>query len=140
MSTLPWFSNKTEIKIFEDLGYAAVFAAGPLGGTPVRIGWGVRIPAKLSELQAGNPQDLFVHALVWTLDFGMAKRLEDAVHALVEPYRIRGHWFDRSGDQVKECFYDAARERRIPVTSHDDMMRFVRDQREGRLRRRIGVA
>lgn len=35
---LPWLSSKPELKIFADLELACVYALGPTGGQPLRIG------------------------------------------------------------------------------------------------------
>jgi uncharacterized protein YlaI len=77
----------------------SVYVIGP-GDGPYKIGLARNPENRLSSLQTGHHQDLFIH---WT--FGMLKKaeaqfIERAAHSSLKDKRVRGEWFACS---VKEA-------------------------------------
>lgn len=60
------------------------------GDSPIKVGKATVVPARIAELQTGNPRPLdLLHVLVGGLD------LEKALHKLLAPRdRMTGEWFD----------------------------------------------
>lgn len=69
-----------------------IYAIGPHKGNSVKIGRAKNVHARLSHIQAGNPEELSILGAIVGLDF-----VETVLHIAFEDYRIRGEWFRREG-------------------------------------------
>jgi hypothetical protein len=93
---LPWLQSKPERAIFVELGFACVYAVGPVAGRPLRISWGRQLKDTLAELQPGCWKPLQVHDVVWTAGDMLAVRLLNEATALLDKAkrRLTGDWYD----------------------------------------------
>jgi len=57
----------------------------------VKIGIAVNVHARLASLQTGSP---FKLTLLTSFASGSPQEEEEAIHALLEQYRVRGEWFE----------------------------------------------
>lgn len=140
---LPWFS-KVEQDIFKKMAYACVYAVGPVSGGPIKVTWGVHLPDKLSELQAGCWHELTYHDVMWTLDSGMAVRLKNEVMDRLRyievdgrTKRLQGDWWDITADQVVPVFQRAAEATGIKTFTHAAMVHHIQTMREGRIQKEL---
>jgi hypothetical protein len=67
-----------------------VYFVGAAKKWPVKIGWTVRVDGRIPSLQTGTWESLICHGTL-----PGTKADEMAIHAELEPYRIRGEWFER---------------------------------------------
>jgi len=58
-----------------------------------KIGFSSSIELRLSELQIGNPRELWVSATIDGLTLQSARSMEIYLHKRFQSYRIRGEWF-----------------------------------------------
>ena len=58
-----------------------------------KIGFSSSIELRLSELQIGNPRELWVSATIDGLTLQSARSMESYLHRRFQAYRIRGEWF-----------------------------------------------
>lgn len=136
---LPWFS-KVEQDIFKRMEYACVYAVGPVSGGPIKVTWGVHLPEKLAELQAGCWQELTYHDIAWVLDSGFAVRLKNGIidflgKAGIE--RLQGDWFDMTADQIVPVFQLAAQTMGMKTFTHAAMVDHIQTMRESRIQKEL---
>src|SRR3954452_22435266 len=93
---LPWLSTKPERAIFDELKFACVYAVGPVGGRPLRIGSSTNLKNRIVCLQPGSWKELTVHHVIWTTNDMFAKRIYADTAALLDKSnrRMTGDWFD----------------------------------------------
>jgi hypothetical protein len=70
-----------------DLSGEKIYAIQEGTRGPIKIGYG-DAEARLKALKVGNPRELTI-----ILDWPGGRAEEQAIHAKLAPYRIRGEWF-----------------------------------------------
>jgi hypothetical protein len=132
---LPWLHSKPERAIFLELGFACVYAVGPIGGRPLRISWAKQLKEKLAELQPGCWKQLQVHEAVWTAGDMLAVRLLNEATALLDKAkrRLTGDWFDVTPEYAQQILRFATDKSAVPTFSHGDMLEKVRAVRKRRI-------
>jgi hypothetical protein len=112
---LPWPSSKPERAIFAELKLACVYAAGPDGGRPLRIG--------------------MVHHVIWTANDVLASRIAADTAALLDKSnrRMTGDWFDVTPELAAQAIRIVAEKAGIPTLSHGEALERVRNIRQHRL-------
>ncbi|MEE9481810.1 GIY-YIG nuclease family protein [Methylobacterium ajmalii] len=121
---LPWFRHRRDLKVFEAQKLSCVYAIGPVGGRPLKIGYCANPQVYLTEIQACHWAEMKLHEMVWTSGAPVARRLEDELHRLFDKAsrRIRGEWFDVPIEMVLPAFDVAARNLKIKTFTHDAML------------------
>ena len=132
---LPWLQSKPERAIFSELGFACVYAVGPIGGRPLRIAWAKQLREKLSELQPGCWKELQIHDAVWTAGDMLAVRLLNEAAALLEKAkrRLTGDWYDVTPEFAQQILRFATDKSGVPIFTHAEMLDTVRAVRKKRI-------
>ena len=132
---LPWLHSKPERAIFSELGFACVYAVGPSGGRPLRIGWSRQLKDRMKELQLGCWKDLQIHDIIWTAGDILAIRLFNDVAATFDKAkrRLTGDWFDVMPEHAQQAMRLASDKLTVPSFSHGDMLQKVRAIRKSRI-------
>jgi hypothetical protein len=132
---LPWLHSKPERAIFLELGFACVYAVGPIGGRPLRISWARQLKDKLAELQPGSWKQLQVHEVVWTAGDMLAVRLLNEMTGVLDraKRRLLGDWFDVTPEFAEQVMRLASDKLNVPTFSHGDMLQKVRAVRKSRI-------
>ena len=132
---LPWLSTKPERAIFDELQYACIYAAGPLGGRPLRIGASTNLKKRIECLQPGSWKELKVHHAIWTTNEMFATRIFSETADLLDKSkrRLTGDWFDVTPEFAIQAIRLASEKLGIPTLSHGDMLERVRGIRKKRL-------
>lgn len=132
---LPWLHSKPERAIFLELGYACVYAVGPIGGRPLRISWARQLKEKLAELQPGCWKELQVHDVVWTPGDITAVRLLGEATALLDKAkrRLTGDWYDVTPEYAQQVLRFATDRSGVPHFTHAEMLDRVRAERKRRI-------
>jgi hypothetical protein len=132
---LPWLHSKPERAIFSELGFACVYAVGPSGGRPLRIGWSRQLKDRMKELQLGCWKDLQIHDIIWTAGDILAIRLFNDVAATFDKAkrRLTGDWFDVTPEFAQQAIRLASDKLTVPTFSHGDMLQKVRAIRKSRI-------
>jgi hypothetical protein len=132
---LPWLQAKPELAIFKELSFACVYAVGPSGGRPVRIGWAKQLKDKLAELQPGCWKALSVHDVMWTVGDMLAVRLLGETTALLDgaKRRLTGDWFDVTAELAQQTLRIAREKSGVPTFTHAEMLDKVRAERKRRI-------
>lgn len=132
---LPWLHTKPERAIFSELGFACVYAVGPTGGRPLRIGWSRQLKDRMQDLQLGCWKELQIHDIVWTAGDMLAIRVFNEVVSLFDQgkRRLTGDWFDVTPEFATQAIRLATNKTNIPTFSHVDMLDKVRDVRKKRI-------
>ncbi|MCB1466555.1 MAG: hypothetical protein KDK08_05285 [Rhizobiaceae bacterium] len=130
---LRWFADKAAAKIFDDIGYCAVYAVGPTTSDKAKIGQGMQLPARLVSIQNAHWAKLVVKAIQWTPGYLFAERLQRMVCELIECRRVRGDWFDIPTIMIDQSIAICARKAGIKLLSHEDMLASVLAERERRI-------
>jgi hypothetical protein len=141
---LPFFTRHADIQLFKKLGFACVYAVGPLAGRPIRIGWTSTPSGRFSDLQSSHWRELKIHDIMWTAGSPLAKRIEKEAHRILDSRnkRMRGSWFDITVDLAVPTLQVAADNLKIPTFTHDAMLdRFeeARDMRANHALRHMGA-
>jgi len=110
-----------------------VYAVGPLGGRPLRIGWARQLKDRMQELQLGSWKELSIHHLVWMVGDMLAIRLLNDVTKLVDQRRLHGDWFDITADLGTNAIRIAAERQPFQTFSHTEMLAKVRQIRKDRI-------
>lgn len=139
---LPWLSSKPERAIFSDLEFACVYAVGPTGGRPVKIGWARQLKDRMQAIQLGSWKELQVHDIVWTAGDMLAIRLYNETTALFDKAnrRLCGDWFDVTADFASQALRIAAEKSGVPTFSHGEMLERVRAIRQAKIDAAIKAA
>ena len=132
---LPWLHTKPERAIFSELGFACVYAVGPCGGRPLRIGWARQLKDRMAALQLGNPKELVLHECIWTAGDMLAIRLFNETVAVFDKAKRRlfGDWFDVTPELAQQTLRFATDKLNIPTFSHGEMLQKVRAIRKKRI-------
>ncbi|SDK44098.1 hypothetical protein [Bradyrhizobium ottawaense] len=132
---LPWLHTKPERAIFSELGFACVYAVGPSGGRPLRIGWSKQLKDRMQELQLGCWKELQIHDIAWTAGDMLAIRLFNEAVGLLDKAkrRLTGDWFDVTPEFAQQALRVATDKTNIPTFSHVQMLDKVRDVRKKRI-------
>lgn len=132
---LPWLSSKPERAIFSELGFACVYAVGPSGGRPLRIGWSRQPKDKLQALQLGSWKELQIHDILWTPGDMIATRLFSEVVSILDKARRRlnGDWFDITPEFAQQAIRLASGKLTAVTFTHNEMLEKVRAVRKGRI-------
>jgi hypothetical protein len=132
---LPWLHSKPERAIFSELGFACVYAVGPSGGRPLRIGWSKQLKDRMSDLQLGSWKELQIHDITWTAGDMLAIRLFNEVARLFDKAnrRLSGDWFDVTPEFAQQAMRLASDKLNVPTFSHGDMLQKVRTVRKRRI-------
>jgi hypothetical protein len=138
---LPWPSTKPERAIFDELKYGSVYAVGPVGGRPLRIGASTNLKKRVECLQPGSWKELTVHHVIWATNDVFANRiLADVVEILEKSNRrLTGDWFDITPEFATQAIRLACERSNFPVLTHGEMLAKVRDIRQTRLDKGIVV-
>jgi len=101
-----------------------IYALGSSMTTLVKIGYTAgSIERRMQSLQCGHPVELIIRAQVDVAGYG--EQIEQAIHALLEPQRRTGEWFEVSMDQqtleglVRQAGGICAERRAQAATSRD---------------------
>src|ERR1700681_4592165 len=121
---LSWFSSKAERALFKELGFACIYAAGPIEGRPLKIGW-TSFPHRITEHH--------IHHIVWTAGDLLARRVTKEAAALLASRRLDSGKYDVPPDLAGQAIYIAAEKCGISTFSHDDMLTRVRTLRQHRI-------
>ncbi|WP_316196660.1 hypothetical protein [Bradyrhizobium sp. SZCCHNS3053] len=132
---LPWLQSKPERAIFLELGFACVYAVGPIGGRPLRISWARQLKDKLAELQPGSWEHLQVHEALWTAGDMLAVRVLTEAAAILDKgkRRLFGDWYDVTPVLAHEVLRIASEKSRVPTFTHTEMLDKVRTIRKQRI-------
>lgn len=132
---LPWLHSKPERAIFSELGFACVYAVGPTGGRPLRIGWARQLKDRMKDLQLGCWKDLQIHDIIWTAGDMLAIRLFNEAVAVLDKAkrRLASDWFDVTPEFASQVIRLATDKLTIPTFSHGDMLQKVRAIRRSRI-------
>jgi hypothetical protein len=132
---LPWLSSKPERAIFDELSFACVYAVGPTGGRPLRIGWARQLKDRMAALQLGNPKELVLHECIWTAGDMLAIRIFNETAAVFDKAkrRLMSDWFDVTPELAQQAIRLATDKLTIPTFSHGDMLQKVRAIRRSRI-------
>ena len=132
---LPWLSSKPERAIFDELSFACVYAVGPSGGRPLRIGWARQLKDRMQALQLGNPKELVLHECVWAAGDMLAIRVFNEVTSAFDKAKRRlfGDWFDLTPEFAQQAIRLASDKLGVPTFSHGDMLQKVRTVRKNRI-------
>jgi len=132
---LPWLLSKPERAILDELQFACVYAAGPSGGRPLRLGHssGLKLKDTVRHLQKGCWKELQIHQIVWTKGEHIASRVDNDASVLLDQRRMIGSWFDVTPEFAGQAIRIAAEKARINPMSHDEMLDHVRAIRAKRL-------
>jgi len=135
LSGLPWLESKPERAIFDELQFACVYAVGPSGGRPLKIGWSKKLPDRVKQIQVGNWNALQVHDVVWTAGDMLAIRVFNEAVGLFDKARRRltGDWFDLTPEFAQQAMRLASDKLGVPTFSHGAMLEKVRDIRRKRI-------
>lgn len=138
---LPWPSSKPERAIFAELKYACVYAAGPAGGRPLRIGASTNLLKRIECLQPGSWKELMVHHVIWTENDVLASRIAADTAALLDKSnrRMTGDWFDVTPELASQAIRIVAEKGGVPFLSHSDVLARVKSIRQDRLDKGIVV-
>jgi hypothetical protein len=139
---LPWLHSKPERAIFLELGFACVYAVGPVGGRPLRISWAKQLAEKLKELQPGSWKELQVHDVIWTAGDMLAVRLLNEVTSVFEraKRRLIGDWYDVTPELASQALRLATNKTGVPTFTHAEMLDKVREVRKSRIEAAIRKA
>lgn len=132
---LPWLSSKPERAIFDELQFACVYAVGPTGGRPLRIGWARQLKDRIQALQLGSWKELQIHHVAWTAGDMLAIRIfNDAASVLDKAKRrLTGDWFDVTPEFAQQAIRLASDKLNIPTMTHGEVMQKVKDVRRSRI-------
>jgi allophanate hydrolase subunit 2 len=139
---LPWLYTKPERAIFSELGFACVYAVGPTGGRPLRIGWSKQLKDRMKELQLGCWKELQIHDIIWTAGDMLAIRIFNEAVAVLDKAkrRLTGDWFDVTPESARQAIRLASDKLTIPTFSQGDMLQKVRAIRRSRIDAAVRVA
>jgi hypothetical protein len=131
----PWLQSKPERSIFKELGFACVYAVGPIGGRPLKISWSRQFKEKLLELQGGNWKELQVHDVVWMNGDILAMRLLSEVVSFFDKAkrRLLGDWYDVTPELASQALRLATDKTGVPTFTHAEMLDRVRTERKRRI-------
>jgi hypothetical protein len=132
---LPWLHSKPERAIFLELGYACVYAVGPIGGRPLRISWARQLKDKLTELQPGYWKQLQVHEVLWTVGDMLAIRLLNEAAEILDKAkrRLLGDWYDVTPELAQQTLRLASGKTSTQTFTHVEMLDKVRAVRRSRI-------
>jgi hypothetical protein len=132
---LPWLSSKPERAIFDELQFACVYAVGPSGGRPLRIGWARQLKDRMQAIQLGNWNELQIHHIAWTAGDMLAIRIFNDVTAVLDKAkrRLTGDWFDVTPEFAQQAIRLASDKLTLPTFSHGDMLQKIRAIRKNRI-------
>ncbi|WP_316207476.1 hypothetical protein [Bradyrhizobium sp. SZCCHNR3118] len=138
---LPWLSTKPERAIFDELQFACVYAAGPSGGRPLRLGYasGSGLRETLRTLQKGSWKELQIHHIAWTRGDLVASRIADEAAAMLDRggRRLVGSWFDVTAELGIQAINIATGKTGITTVTHGEMLEQVRRIRRERIEKAI---
>lgn len=131
---IPFFRRHADVQLFRKLGFACTYAAGPLSGRPLRVGWTATPSGRFDELQQAHWRELKIHEIVWTPGKPLAQRLDDEVRRLLTQAgrHMRGHWFDVPVEMIVPTFQVATDNLKIPTFTHDTMLQRFDEAKEMR--------
>lgn len=79
----------------------AVYVVSDIKGEVSKIGMAHCPSSRLSRIQTGSPEELFLHRVFWVDDRGYAAEVELIAHELATPLgRLMGEWFQCRVDQA----------------------------------------
>lgn len=132
---LPWLHSKPERAIFSELGFSCVYAVGPTGGRPLRIGWARQLKDRMEALQLGCWKDLQIHDIAWTVGEHVAMRLTGVAHEILDKAkrRLTGDWFDITPEFGSQVIRLAAEKSNVSTFSHVEMLDRVRSERKRKI-------
>jgi hypothetical protein len=135
VSGVPWLSSRAERAIFDEIKYACVYAVGPSGGRPLRLGWSRYPLERVRQLQQGNWKELTLHDLTWTAGDIVATRLLGDTERILDlaKRRIHGDWFDVTPELASQTIRVASSNLNIPTFTHSEMLEKVRSVRKKRI-------
>ncbi|WP_315729872.1 hypothetical protein [Bradyrhizobium sp. SZCCHNRI2010] len=136
---LPWFATKPEREIFAKLGLCSVYAVGPDGGRPLRIGVSGNLQNTLKTMQLGCWKELQVHHIVWVDGELLANRVASEVCEIFDKAkrRLAGSWFDVTAEFAVQATRLAMDKSQIRSLSHGEMLDHVRSVRKQKIEEAI---
>jgi len=136
---LSWFKSKPHEIIFNKQKWACVYAIGPEGGRPMKLGWCYQPVDKLNTLQHGNWKPLQFHHVAWTLGGPLAQELDAQIHALLaKSGRQMGNgWHDITAEYGAPAVQIAAERAKIPTFTHEAMLNEVQRLRDLQIQRAL---
>ncbi|WP_315768497.1 MULTISPECIES: hypothetical protein [unclassified Bradyrhizobium] len=139
---LPWFSTKQEREIFTKLGFCSVYAVGPDGGRPLRIGVSANLQSSLKTMQLGCWKELQVHHIIWVDGELLANRIAGDVCGVFDKgnRRLAGSWFDVTAEFAVQAMRLSTDKSRIRFLSHGEMLEQVRSVRKRKIEEAIARA
>ncbi|MHC2552414.1 hypothetical protein ACVJ6Q_003709 [Bradyrhizobium elkanii] len=132
---LPWLSSKPERAIFDELQHACVYAVGPTGGRPLRIGWARQLKDRMQALQLGSWKELQIHHIAWVPGDMLAIRLFNEATATLDKAkrRLANDWFDITPEFAQQVIRLATDKSGIQTLTHGEMLQKVRNIRKSRI-------
>ncbi|WP_298962322.1 hypothetical protein [uncultured Methylobacterium sp.] len=131
---IPFFRRHSDIALFQKLGFACVYAVGPLAGRPMRIGWTSSPSGRFSNLQSSHWKEMKIHDIVWTPGKPLAQRLDEEVNRLLTQAgrHLRGDWFDVTPEMIVPTLQVATDNLKIPTFTHEAMLQRFEEAKEMR--------
>lgn len=86
-----------------------VYVIGPQEKRPIKVGVAVDGHKRLTGIQTGNWNPLFVHRSGWLPDTKTAIALERFVHRTLKKHHLSGEWFDVDAEEAFETVEWAAK-------------------------------
>jgi hypothetical protein len=97
---------------------------------PIMIGGCVDIWNKLEELQGAHYEEIKVRDLFWLPDMGVAQRLVNATHKVIDQHRIRGYWFGVTVADGVTALKAASASAKIPFTTNQEYKKICKSPTE----------
>jgi hypothetical protein len=140
----PWFRRPADLAQFKRLGFASVYALGPVSGRPMRVSWALNPKHRFAIVQNSNWKELKLHEILWTAGEPIAHRLEREIKAILEGAGrgLRGDWYDVTDDLIRPTFKLGRQRAGVEAFTHDEMIQRVFDageRRAGSIARSLGI-
>ncbi len=94
-----------------------LYIIGASRSGPLKIGISARRKSRLSALQTGNPDQLYVY---WCYPCPSGAKLEPLIHRILRNHRRQGKWFDVSVEVAMAALWIASNDDGTPTS--DEMI------------------
>lgn len=92
----------------------AVYVVSDIKGEISKIGRAHCPSSRLSRIQTGNPEELFLHRVFWVDNGRLASEVERISHELAAPFgRLMGEWFCCKAHEAHSLIVSALEEMNI---------------------------
>ena len=138
-SELPWFTNRIEQSIFDEIDYGCVCAAHMTGADVIKLTATSDPRRSLSLLQIDCWTTIEVSGMAWLVDRSVASRVKAQAHEILNKSgrHLRGDWYDVPRSFVPHILALACARSGTPYLNHEGMLAKVRSIRERRINRAL---